>query len=109
MFSINADAIRSGNAQAIDQAFMSGGFDANDLYQAAVDTSSNAAPDDPSKPIHFHQKFVDGLEVEMALGLYCELNGVSRQGWDKLREILFLLKGPNSGPLSEIKYLPKQL
>lgn len=85
-------------------------LDQQDNYDFdAGDVLVHAPGDDPSRLVEFRQRFIDIPEFEMALALYTELNGVSRKDWDKIREILFLLKNENGDPLPQVVALPKQL
>lgn len=77
-----------------------------------LDTAEAAAkfdPDDPSRLVPSHQnQFIELSEFEVAMATYIELEGVSRKGYERLRQILHLLKC-NGNILPEVQALPTQL
>lgn len=78
-----------------------------------LDTAEAAAafdPDDPSRLVPSHQdKFIDMSKFEMALATFIELDNVSRNGYDRLLEVLSLLTDRDGNVLPQIANLPSTL
>lgn len=74
------------------------------------EAASNFDPDDPSRLIPCHQnQFIEMSEFEMAIASYVELESISRKGYERLRQVLLLLKDSNGAALPDILALPTQL
>ncbi|ROW07924.1 hypothetical protein VMCG_03429 [Cytospora schulzeri] len=78
-----------------------------------IDTAEAAAnfdPDDPSRLLPSHQnQFIEMSEFETAIATYIELEGVSRKGYERLRQILHVLVDSNGNCLPDVIALPTQL